>query len=72
MQYPNAQDDDQRGIERSRGRLDMDRNFLTTFFSERRYIASAPNLSSTAELSKSCGALCRGGKDFTAQLRIGR
>ena len=32
MQDPNAQDDDQRGIERSRGRLDMDRNFLTTFF----------------------------------------
>ena len=23
-------------------------------------------------MSKSCGALCRGGNDFTAQLRVGR
>src|SRR5262245_40001747 len=32
----------------------MDRNFKPLFY-ERRYIASAPSLSSTAELSKSCG-----------------
>src|SRR5215831_3776718 len=32
----------------------MDRIFKPPFF-ERRYIASAPSLSSTAELSKSCG-----------------
>src|SRR5215468_1935720 len=29
--------------------------FLNQLFYERRYIASAPSLSSTAELSKSCG-----------------
>src|SRR5262249_57019215 len=29
--------------------------FLNHLFDERRYIASAPSLSSTAELSKSCG-----------------
>src|SRR5262245_53770959 len=32
----------------------MDRNFKPLFY-ERSYIASAPSLSSTAELSKSCG-----------------
>src|SRR5215831_2200951 len=32
----------------------MDRIFKPPFY-ERRYIASAPSLSSTAELSKSCG-----------------
>jgi len=33
----------------------MNENFSNHLFSERRYIASAPRVSSTAELSKSCG-----------------